>query len=95
MSKGDLELNLDELESFAKDLISKQEKSEPDLEETTDLLQRIAALEINESKSDSDDSDSESDSSDSSDSDESGSSDSNESSNNDSGLDEGTCEGKT
>ena len=96
VSKNELELSIDELESFAKDLVSKQQTPETVKEDQTDLMQRIAALQINDSKVDSDDSDSEnsvsqsesSDSSDSSDSEEADSSDTDNSCNNAAGLDE-------
>ena len=103
INKSEVMLELDEIESFGRDLLSKQEKSDNGVVDEKDLVKSIATLEINESKTDSDDSDSNSsesetesdDSSDSSDTEGSGLSKNVESSSRDSGINEVKSEGKT
>jgi protein SHQ1 len=101
IKKQDLNLNLDNLELLASEIISKQ-ITEPKLEREIDLLEKIAGLNINEEIVDSDDSDSEENTSESSDCDssddsnnvDSDCSDSDESSENSSGVVNGMAEEK-
>ena len=57
LNKGDIGLELDKLESYAQEIMSK-EKSQNSSEDNIDLLEKVAALAIDDEKVDSDDSDS-------------------------------------
>ena len=102
LTKNKIELDLDKLESYAMEIISNQQQPESAVENQVDLLQKIAALDINDDRADSDDSDSDQSTSESSnsncsnscDSEDSDSSDDEKSSDNDSGVVESSCDNK-
>lgn len=72
LKKNDIGLELDKLEAYAQEIMSK-EKSQNSSEDNIDLLEKVAALAINDEKVDSDDSDSDQSSSENSDTSSSGS----------------------